>query len=78
LIKQNILYYILNYIYIYSTGSAYIYSTDGFEWSFQTKLIIKDSQKDDKFGFDMKISHMDNTLAITCPYDDDKGLSSGN
>jgi len=60
----------------YNAGMAYVYKWGGSLWT-ETKLTASDGAAADYFGNSVGVSADGNELAVSGPYDDDKGGSSG-
>ncbi|PCJ48300.1 MAG: hypothetical protein COA74_09275 [Gammaproteobacteria bacterium] len=57
------------------TGSAYVFTRSGTEWTQQAKLTANDSANGDSLGWSIGISG--NIIVVGAPRDDDKGKDSG-
>ena len=60
-----------------SSGSVYIYSWDGSNWSNEEKLTASDGAVNDYFGYAVDISEDGNTIIVGAYGDDDKGSNAG-
>ena len=60
-----------------SSGSAYIFTRSGSDWTQQGKITAPDGVTSDNFGFSVSISSDGNTAIVGSPMDDDKGNASG-
>jgi hypothetical protein len=58
-----------------NSGSAYVFTRAGTNWSQQAKLVASDGAAGDNFGSFFSFS--DDTILIGVPYDDDNGSNSG-
>ena len=58
-----------------SSGSAYIFKSDGTSWTQQAKLTASDGASSDRFGYSVSIN--ENYAVIGAYDDDDNGSSSG-
>jgi hypothetical protein len=59
----------------YRSGSAYVFTRSGNEWSQQAKLLPADGEDGDDFGWSVSVSG--DTAVIGAPHDDDNGNLSG-
>ena len=57
------------------SGSAYVFTRTGTNWSQYAKLTANDAAAGDYFGWSLAV--FDNTAVIGAPYDDDMGKNSG-
>jgi len=57
------------------SGSAYIFETDGTNWTKSAELTASDGAAEDQFGYSVSISG--GYAIVGAPYDDDNGTDSG-
>ena len=58
-----------------NTGSAYVFSVDGSDWTQQAKLTASDSAPHDQFG--IAVATGGDTILVGAHYDDEAGADSG-
>ena len=59
----------------YSSGSAYVFTRTGSNWTQQAKLLASDDAAGDSFGTSVALNG--DTALIGAPFDDDNGYNSG-